>query len=166
MKGSRYGVAVAVVVLGLAGCGGDGGSANVAVGSCAHLEITDAWVKATTEGMTAAFATMRNPDKVDVVITGATTPAAGMVELHQTVRSDGEATMQQMADGLTVGAGQSVTLAPGGDHLMLMELPKPIAAGDEVQVELQCTSGVQEFTALAKTYTGAQEDYSPSPAAS
>lgn len=44
--------------------------------------------------------------------------------------------MHEISGGLTIAAGKSVSLSPGGYHLMMMDLKKPLRAGDKVPVTL------------------------------
>ena len=50
--------------------------------------------------------------------------------------NNGVMTMRPVENGLSIPAGQSVTLAPGGYHLMLMDLKGPLKKGDKVPVTL------------------------------
>ncbi|MGA7003158.1 MAG: copper chaperone PCu(A)C, partial [Pseudolabrys sp.] len=45
-------------------------------------------------------------------------------------------TMRPVKDGLSIPAGQSVTLAPGGYHLMMTDLKGPLKKGDKLVVAL------------------------------
>lgn len=124
------------------------------------LTVRDPWVKAAQEGMTAAFGTLVNDGQGDVTVVGATS-AVSPVEIHEMVMSDGAMVMRRK-DGLTVPAGGSHTLEPGGDHLMLMDLARPVAPGDEVTITLELADGATvEFTAVAKPFAGAEETYHP-----
>lgn len=125
------------------------------------LTIADAWVKAADEGMSAAFGTLENAGATDITIVSATTSASGMVELHETIENDaGEMVMQAKAGGFVIPAGGSYELAPGGNHIMLMDLTAALKAGDESTVTLTLSDGSTfDFTALAKDYSGANETY-------
>ena len=59
----------------------------------------------------------------------------------------------------SVPAGGSLSLEPGGDHVMLMDLQEPILPGDEVTITLLTAGGEVETTVVAKEFTGAQEEY-------
>ena len=135
----------------LAACG------NPSSESVDSLTVTDPWVKtAEAGGMTAAFATLENPTDADITVTGASTEAAGAVELHEVV----DGAMQPKDGGFTVPAGGTLALAPGGLHLMLMALPDGITAGQDVTVTLELSQGgTVSFTAPAKDFDGANEDY-------
>lgn len=139
------------------------GSQQTATAGDCGLHVSDAWVKAADSGMTAAFGSIANPGKSDITISGAISPGAATVELHEMAMVDGASVMRRIAGGLRVPAGGVVTLAPGGNHIMLMGLTSAIKPGDEVAITLQCeTGGIVAITALAKTFTGAAESYAPS----
>ncbi|NLU79841.1 copper chaperone PCu(A)C [Micromonospora sp. HNM0581] len=125
------------------------------------LGVRDPWVKAADEGMTAAFATLVNDSDTDVTITGAATELSPM-ELHEMAMVDGKMVMRARQGGVVIEAGSEHKLEPGGDHLMLMDLAKPVQAGDELTFTLSFADGrTQTFSAVAKPFTGAQESYAP-----
>ena len=73
---------------------------------------------------------------------------------------DGAMVMQPKEGGFTIPAGATFELAPGGNHIMLMSLAAPIVAGDDVTFTLILGDGsVFTFTAPAKDFTGANEEY-------
>lgn len=129
--------------------------------TCA-LTVTDPWVKATDEEMTGAFGMIENPTDADITVVSASSPSAGMMEIHEVVDQDGSMVMQQKEGGLVVPASGSATLKPGSDHLMLMQLPAPIEAGDEVEITAVCdTGGAVTWTSVAKPFEGSAEPYVP-----
>ena len=67
-------------------------------------------------------------------------PSFGDVSLHQTVLSDGVSKMLEV-DSLTLAPGESVELAPGGYHLMLMMPVSPIEPGSAIQVGMTAADG-------------------------
>jgi copper(I)-binding protein len=69
-------------------------------------------------------------------LTGARSPVAETVTLHETVERDGVASMRPLAGGLTVPPGGRVQLAPGGAHFMLNRLAQPLRQGDAVPLTL------------------------------
>ena len=142
---------VAVIALTLAACS-SGGTTN----NANSLKITDAWAKAADSGMTAAFGTITNSSNHDITIVAASSPAAKEVQLHEVVDDK----MRQVDGGLVIPAGGSLTLQPGGFHLMFMGITGPIKAGDEVSVTITLGDKSQlTFTAVAKDFTGANESY-------
>ena len=127
----------------------------------AALTMRDAWVKASNEEKTGAFGVTENQTDADVVIASASTEAASMVELHETVEDpSGEMVMRAKDGGFVVPAGGELVLEPGGDHIMLMGLTGPIAAGEAVAIELVTEDGeTLVVEAVAKDFSGANERY-------
>lgn len=108
------------------------------------LIVSDAWVRALPPGQpnTAAYMTITNPGAVAVIITGASTEIADRAEIHWTREVDGLQRMEQLPQ-LQLAPGQSVTLAPGGTHLMLLGLKQMPAPGENVQLCLQLAQGAE-----------------------
>lgn len=121
------------------------------------VTIVDGWAKAGEKGgMTGVFGTIENHGDKDLVITGLTSDVAGMIQLHEVV--DGK--MQEIKGDVTIPAGGSLKLAPGENHIMLMELASDLLAGDEVAFQLAFDDGsTADFSVLVKDYSAAQEDY-------
>ncbi|UNK70029.1 copper chaperone PCu(A)C [Microbacterium sp. H1-D42] len=126
------------------------------------VTVSDAWVKAAPEGMTAAFGTLSNPTGHDIIVVSATTEAAASAQLHETVADDaGKMTMRQVEGGFTIPASGSLDLEPGANHLMLMGLTEPVQAGEEIAFTLTFSDdSTMSFSAPVKDYSGAQEEYS------
>lgn len=143
----------------LTACGGAADNAT-ADEPATGLTVEDAWIVTAEEGMTAAFAVLGNNSDGDVVIESAECDLS-RVELHEMTTSDGgDMVMREKQAGFTIAAGQTHTLEPGGDHLMLMDLTEPIVAGDEVEITLHLSDGDPvTFTAVAKDHAGADEEY-------
>jgi hypothetical protein len=59
-----------------------------------------------------------------------------MVELHETSTDASGMTGMHPVARIEVPAGGEVKLQPGGFHLMLMSLTKPLAVGDKVEIDL------------------------------
>lgn len=168
LRGALFVSAAALTLATLAGCSSDdaGQSADSPAASvpagCA-LTVADQWVKATDSGMTGVFGTISNPGQAAVTVVAVTSPVAGMAEIHEVVEVDGQPAMQPKQGGLVIPAGGTATLAPGADHLMLMDLTGPVQAGDQVEVTLECASGATtQFVAVAKPFAGGEETYVPS----
>jgi len=51
--------------------------------------------------------------------------------------TDGVMRMRKLEDGLTVPAGETVTLAPGGEHIMLIGLDAQLEAGESFDIRLE-----------------------------
>lgn len=152
----------AAALLALSGCAAatsaDPSSAAPQGGS---VRITDAWVKAADSGMSAAFGTLENDSSAPVTVVSVKSKASTSVQLHETVENgSGTTVMREKKGGFTIPAKGSLELAPGGNHLMLMDLTAPIKAGDNVTFTVTMKDGsTAEFTAPAKNYAGANENY-------
>lgn len=96
------------------------------------------WSRATAAGQSvgAGFLTLRNPGDTADRLVSASSPAAAKVELHTHSNEGGVMKMRAVEGGLDLPAKGSVTLAPGGYHLMLMGLKAPLAEGQHVPVTL------------------------------
>ncbi len=87
------------------------------------LSVDDARYREAKPGLGAAYLTVTNPGSDPATLIGVSSPDAAMVEIHQTMADDeGTMSMHELPDGIEIGAGETVTLEPGGLHLMLMEL--------------------------------------------
>ncbi len=161
----------AATTLALAGCGAyDEGQAasqasNAAPDSTSAalttLVASETWAKAIDAGMTSAFGTIKNPTGQDITVTGVSSPASKTAELHETVMdADGTMKMQAKQGGFTVPAHGELVLEPGAGHIMLMDLVKPVAAGDDIILTLELGNGQElAFTAQVKDFSGANESY-------
>ena len=110
----------------------------VAAGS-AHAQavtIADPWVRATVPGQQATGAFMRITAHEAVTLVGGTTPAAKVVEIHEMKMVGDRMEMRALEKGLPIKAGETAELKPGGYHVMLIDLPQPIHAGQKVTMTL------------------------------
>ena len=89
---------------------------------------------------TAAYAVVENPGAKEVILVSATSDAAAKVELHEMVRSGDMMKMQQVKE-IKVPAAGKVELKPGGYHVMLFDLKKPLKEGDEISLTFTTGSG-------------------------
>lgn len=162
----------ALLTLALGACGSDsstgassdGGSSTDPTAmptDASSLSMTDPWVKSASTGMTAAFGTLVNNGDSDITVVSATSDIASAIELHETVQNDdGAMAMQPKEGGFTIPAGGEHELAPGGDHLMIMDLDRALKPGEMVIIELTLDDGsTTEIDATVKKFTGAEEEY-------
>lgn len=125
------------------------------------VTVTDPWVKTAESGMTAVFGTFTTTGAAPVTVLSAETSASPRTELHEVAAgADGAMVMRPKADGFVVEPGTPHVLAPGGDHIMVMDLASPIRPGDQIEVTLSLSDGsTTRFTALAKETSGGEEHY-------
>jgi copper(I)-binding protein len=119
------------------------------------VTVSDAWVRAMAPGQKvgAAYMTLQSP--ADSALTKVESPAASTVEIHSMTMKDGVMKMR-MLETLPLPAGKPVKLAPGGFHLMMFDLKKPVAAGENVEFTLHFkdaagNSSSQKITLPVKT---------------
>jgi copper(I)-binding protein len=108
----------------------------------AGLGFDQAWVRAVPAGvnMTAGFGTLLNPGQETVQLNDFSSPSFGEVSLHRTETAAGVSRMREVA-ALTIDAGSSVTLEPGGYHLMLIAPNKEIQLGEYIAIEMHTQDG-------------------------
>jgi periplasmic copper chaperone A len=102
------------------------------------LTISSAWTRATPPRAPTAggFVTIENSGEASDRLIGATSPIAGRAELHAMSMRDGTMIMQQVKNGIEIPPGGTVTLAPGGLHIMFMKLSESLVEGGTVSVIL------------------------------
>lgn len=100
------------------------------------VEIRDAWVRATVKGQTATGAFMKITAKDDARLIGASSPVAGVTEVHEMKMEGDVMKMRAVPGGLDLPAGKTVELKPGGYHMMMMDLKAPLAKGSTVPLTL------------------------------
>ncbi|MDQ0512854.1 copper chaperone PCu(A)C [Ancylobacter amanitiformis] len=97
-----------------------------------ELEIGHPWARMTPAGakVGGGYLSIENEGKEADTLVSVTAEAAGHVEIHEMAVKDGIMTMRLLPDGIAIPAGGEVKLAPGGYHLMLMDLKQPLKEGD------------------------------------
>jgi periplasmic copper chaperone A len=125
------------------------------------ITVVDAWTNATPPGadVGAGYMTIRNGGSTAVRLTGGESPASRSVEVHSMAMDNGVMTMRPVEGGLEIPAGGAVELKPGGLHLMLVGLQKPLVAGESVKVTLTFDSGLRVDAALAVRGIGGGHDH-------
>ncbi len=125
------------------------------------ITITDAWVRASeysaeAGGMTGIFGKFTNNSDKTVIITGGETDMAMMVQTHEVVNG----MMQEKKGGIEIAPGETVTLEPGGLHIMIMNIKKPIVAGDKLGFTFKFDGADSQTLELtAKVSEGGDEEY-------
>lgn len=116
-----------------------------AIAACANaheykagdLAIGHPWSRPAAVGMNGVgYLTVTNAGTTPDTLIAVETPVAGKAALHTGSVKGGVMRMGKMAHGLTIPPGGKATLAPGGDHLMLLKLNRPLKVGDKVAATL------------------------------
>jgi len=102
------------------------------------LEIGQPWARATPASAPAGggFLKITNTGTTSDRLTSASSPAAELVQVHEMKMDGNVMRMREVERGLEIPAGGSVTLAPGGFHLMMMGLKGPLKQGTPVPLTL------------------------------
>jgi hypothetical protein len=102
-----------------------------------HLSIGQPWARATPPGARngAGYLMLRNDGREDDRLLRAEADVSVAVELHAHRMEDGMMAMRPLSD-LPIPAGATVELKPGGMHLMLVELKRPLRVGERFPVTL------------------------------
>ena len=127
-------------------------AAGAAAAQTAAVAITDAWSRATSSEIGAAYLTLRAPSADR--LTGLSTPIAQMAQLHTTSREGGITKMRMIA-ALDLPAGQPVTLQPGATHIMLIGLTEKLLPGQSFPLTLTFANGGTREVTVAVGKAGA-----------
>jgi copper(I)-binding protein len=97
------------------------------------LEIVHPWSRATPAGAgnAAAYVTVNNTGTTpDTLLAAAAPTVSDKLEIHEVSMKNGVMSMKRAAGGVAIPAGGSVTLKPGGYHIMIMGVKQPLKQGD------------------------------------
>ena len=98
------------------------------------VSVEHAWARTSVATTGAAYLTLKGGAAPDALVS-VTTPAAASAELHQSFTDNGVVKMRAVPS-LPIPAGNAVTLAPGGYHVMLVGLKQPLVAGQSFPLTL------------------------------
>jgi len=117
------------------------------------IVVRNAWVRAPAPGLAVAagYLDIANDGPSTVELTGASSPAADTIEIH-TESHDGDMMQMRQIEHLPIPSGQTVSLAPGATHLMLLQfkggtgrIPVTLTFSDgsrrDVEFELRALDG-------------------------
>ncbi len=110
----------------------------LAQGTGASIAVDGPYARATPAGAQtgAVYMTIDNKTNAADHLTGASSDVAAKVQVHEMTMVNGIMQMREVAGGLNVPAGGSVTLKPGSFHVMLIGLKRPLTAGDTFPLTL------------------------------
>ena len=106
-------------------------------GAAETLQIRESYVREMPPGQStsAGFMKLVNSGKRPVALIGATSDGAGSVEIHRHLHEGGTMRMERVLR-LEVPAQGQLVFAPGGYHLMLINLKRSYRAGDTINITL------------------------------
>jgi len=97
--------------------------------------VKDAWVRAPAPGQKVAGVYMEIVSRTNTALVAVASPVAARAELHSMALEDGVMKMRPL-ERIELPAGTAVKLAPGGLHIMLIDLKQPLQRGEKVPVTL------------------------------
>jgi periplasmic copper chaperone A len=101
----------------------------------ADVAVKDAWVRTTVPGQKASGAFMTITSKADLKLVGASSPVAGVTEVHE-MKMSGDVMQMRAITSLDLPAGKAVALRPGGLHVMLLDLKAALPKDSTVPLTL------------------------------
>ncbi len=108
------------------------------MGAAAHaqtVEVKDAWARTTVPGQKASGAFMKLTAREGTRLVGASSPVAGVTEVHE-MKMEGDIMRMRAIAGLDLPAGQTVELKPGGYHVMLLDLKTALRKDSSIPLTL------------------------------
>jgi uncharacterized protein YcnI len=136
-----------------------------AAAQAGDIVVKQAWSRATPSGAKVAsgYLTIENKGPAPDRLLGGSSDAAAKVEVHEMATRDGVMTMRELEGGLAIAPATTVKLAPGGYHLMLTDITKPLKPGDTITVTLDFEKAGKKAVTLRVLGIGAKEPDSSVP---
>lgn len=107
--------------------------------------IEDAWSRASigTSRPGVAYMTLHNAGAEPVVVAGLRTDLAMMPMIHATSTDAQGVTRMSHMEAVEIPTGETVALEPGGLHLMLMDLQRPMVEGESYTLSVIFADGTE-----------------------
>lgn len=123
----------------------------LATAQVSPLIVQHAWMRKVPGADTASvYLVLRNASVEPVIVIGVRSPAASHVMIHETSTVAGQSRMR-MHEKLVIAPGQSVSLAPGGLHVMMSGMKKSVLIGQTVPlVFLLANGGTVQVAAVVR----------------
>lgn len=99
------------------------------------VTVSKAWIRPTAPGQTVAGAYLDILSRQPARLIAASSPVSPDVQIHW-MQMDGDVMRMREVTAIELPKNKTVSLKPGGYHLMLMQLKKPIQAGETVPLTL------------------------------
>ena len=109
--------------------------AGNAMAQTAAVKVEGAWARASVPGQMGTGAFMKLTAKDGAKLVGASSPVAGVTEVHE-MKMEGDVMKMRAVPAIDLPAGKAVELKPGGYHVMLMDLKAPVKDGEKTPITL------------------------------
>ncbi len=102
------------------------------------LKIGHPWARATPKGapVGGGYLSITNTGSEPDRFIGGSSQISKKFEIHAMSMDHGVMKMRELGDGLEIQPGQTVTLKPGGYHVMFVNLNQPLKQGDKIPATL------------------------------
>ena len=103
------------------------------------IHISQAWSRATPKGATtgAGYMTLTNKGAAAERVSCVSDDASAQCQIHSMTMEGGIMKMRPVEGGLEIKPGESITLKPGGNHMMFLSLKHPLEQGETVKATLK-----------------------------
>jgi copper(I)-binding protein len=124
------------------------------------LKIGHPWARATPKGapVGGGYLSITNTGSEPDRLTGGSSPISKKFEVHQMSMDHGVMKMRPLGNGLEIPPGKTVTLSPGGLHLMFVDLNQPLKQGEKIPATLEFAKAGKVQVEFAVQGMGATHD--------
>jgi periplasmic copper chaperone A len=111
------------------------------------VQVSGVWARATAPGQKVAGVFLEITASADARLVGARTPAASVAELHFMSMEGGVMRMREV-EQIDLPQGATISLKPGGYHVMLFDLKRPLRPGESIPLTLTVLDRDNRATAV------------------
>jgi copper(I)-binding protein len=134
---------------------------SISLAAHAEVKIDQPWVRGTVAVQKSTGAFMRLSSDKPVSLVSVASTAAKIVEIHE-MKMDKDMMSMKAVEKIDIAPGKSTELKPGGYHVMLINLVKPLNKGDIVLLTLGFKDAdgkitKQEVNAVVRDLTAAMD---------
>ena len=126
----------------------------------ADVQVSGAWARATLPGQTVGGVYMQLRSDTPSRLVAVKSPAARAAEVHQ-MSNDGGVMRMRRVDSLDLPAGKTMVFEPGGYHVMLLDIVRPLKAGQRVALTLVIEEGGKRFNVAVEAQIRSPLDEDP-----
>ncbi len=128
------------------------------------IQIKQPWVRSTVPGQKVTGVFMQLTAEKDSKLVSVSSPEAERAEIHQMTMDDHHVMKMRAMKSLTLPAGETVELKPGGYHIMLFDVKKQLKKDEEIDLTLKFISKEKHKTTQSITIKVPVLDAAPTPA--
>jgi len=138
----RYALLLSTLFL-FTACSGSGEESSNLGGRVTLFTTTEVWARTSRppHENSAAYLQIQNSSGGTIELAGASTPRAGITELHSMEMVDGTMKMRRV-ESFVIADGTTLELKPGGNHLMFFDLDAPWEVGQTIPISLTLKGGM------------------------